>query len=154
MVTRHKGQQSVQEMWGDTKREVRAGLVGDTVVDFDQCGSHQSLILCALVADPGVNTDTQFPCLTEYVRNKSSERKRLADKHFGGNIHAAKEMYQKVTFGGRVTVDDSQLLGFSREMVDFRTRICEANPSFHSEIKRKTAQKDKGDNWEVSLMSL
>lgn len=139
---------------GDTKREVRHGLVGDAVVDFDQCGSHQSLILCALVADPAVNTDTEYPHLTEYVQNKITERKRLADTHFGGNIHQAKQMYQKVTFGGKVTVKDPQLLGFSREMADFRTRIRDANPTFHSEIKRKTTQKNKGDNWEVSLMSL
>ena len=164
---------------GDTRREVRAGVWGDTMHDFDQCTSHQSLILCALNADPETNVVAEFPCLYRYVHHKTEERQRVADAHFGGDVQAAKHLYQVLTFGGKARdpydepISDAKLTGFAREMADFKARVHDANPSFHADLKRKTAAKNRSairasglteaearakgigcKDWVASLMSL
>lgn len=144
---------------GDTLCEVRDGLWGDTVYDFDQCCSHQTLMLCALQADSDVDVPTEFPNLLNYTEHKEEERKRVADAYFQGDIKKAKQMYQAVTFGGKPLdpygepLSDPALIGYYREMGDFKARICEANPSFHKEMKKCTKAKGKED-WQASLMSL
>ena len=164
---------------GDTRREVRAGVWGDTMCDFDQCTSHQSLILNALQADPETNVTTEFPNLHHYVHHKTEERQRVADAHFEGDAQKAKQLFQVLTFGGKARdpygdpISDTKLTGFAREVADFKIRVRDANPGFHADLKQKTAAKNRSairasglteaearakgigcKDWEASLMSL
>lgn len=158
---------------GGMKREVRAALYHNILMDFDQASSHQSLILSALRVDPELpRTDW----IQYYVDNKTAVRETIANKYFGGDVPKAKQLFQKIMFGGATTIQDDCVQGMIRELRYFCRRVVESNVELHATIKRRTKAKNAAavkkavnllglsksvaehkygnKSWEASLMSL
>lgn len=165
---------SAGDVWG----YLRAGIWHGTLEDFDQCSSHQAIILSAVSADSEVNVDTDYQHIQRYVKHKKAERQRIADAHCDGDLDAAKQVYTRITFGGlpkgpKGMISDAQLNGFRAEVSFFRDKVVAHNPSFHDTIKRRVNALNAKDikasglskedalkigigckKWEDSLMSL
>ncbi len=158
---------------GSMKREVRAAMYHGTLVDFDQCSSHQSLILSALKADP------EEPChewIERYVKNKKHERQRIADTFFNGDMAKSKLLFQCITFGGKTTIRDPLVQGLVTEFESFTESVVRNNPRCVPVIKRRVKNKNAAEikkaieslgiseelasqkygnkDWRASLMSL
>lgn len=130
---------SAGQMW----REVRAAVYYGTLRDFDQDTSHQSIILSALKAIP--EASLSYTHIERYVTNKKSERRRIADQHFEGDVDRAKQLLNKITFGGRTQLKDDLVVGMQLEIAAFCNAVVEANPELHKKFKTRTTTKNKSE---------
>ncbi len=128
---------SAGQMW----REVRAAVYHGTLMDFDQESSHQALVLSALKMNP--DGALSYAHINRYVTNKKAERQRIADAHFGGDMSKAKDLFTKITFGGKSAVKDELVVGMQLEFAMFCNLVVEANPGLHAKFKKRTATKNK-----------
>lgn len=130
---------SAGQMW----REVRAAVYHGTLLDFDQESSHQALVLSALKTN--ADSSLNYSHIERYVTNKKTERRRIAEEYFDGDVSKAKDLFTKITFGGRSTINDPLVVGMHMEFAMFCLLVVDANPTLHSKFKKRTSVKNKAE---------
>ncbi len=119
---------------GSMKREVRAAMYHGTLTDFDQCSSHQSLILSAMLAD---RTKPSVQWISHYVHNKKEVREKIANTYFQGDMAKSKQLFQRIMFGGHTTIDHPIVQGMINEFQMFTSKVIEHNQSIVPIVQRR-----------------
>ena len=148
-ITRAKADACISA--GDTARDVRAGLWGDTCYDFDMCCAHHALILSALKQDEEIDIDCQFPTLNEYVNNKKAFRRDVA-KVFDDDLRKAKDAICAITFGSSLknAFKDANQTSYPKscillrdELAKFTELVVSANPDYAKVVEKEVAKRNK-----------
>jgi len=130
------------------QRDVRAGLFGGLAC-IDQSLAQPRAMVSALLSLEGsclVQTREEFSGLFHYVENKNTERQRVADEYFNGNIKKAKGLYQSLTFGGgNPYPQDKQLKVYSNNLRHFANLVCMENPKQFEQLKKDKTNKSKNN---------
>lgn len=137
---------------------LRCGIWGDTAVDIDQsCAQQRAMISCIESDDNLIAPRETYNALYHYVENKDSERQRVADLFFNGNVKKAKNMYQALTFGGSIAnalkkngntqtyKGDAQLNNYVNNLKLFSMQVKESNPKIAELVRKQCDKQNKKD---------
>jgi len=146
-ITRAKADACISA--GDTSRNVRAGLWGDTCYDLDMNCAHHALILSVVEKDDEVDVSISFPTLKQYVHNKKDFRKSVADQMFNGDVQQAKDAICAITFGSSLknAFKDSKTTSYPKECVLLREELIkfadlvEKHNSEYAKVVQKEVEK-------------
>jgi len=133
---------------------VRAGLFGNLTV-IDQSTAQPRAMVSALLADKNELAPREsFAALFHYVEHKSTERQRVADLYYDGDLRQAKALYQKITFGGsNPHPKDKQLRDYCNNLRAFANMVCVANPKMMAKVT-KIKEKAEHPTADVSMCTL
>ncbi len=138
------------------KSEIRAGLFGHLCC-IDQSSAQPRAMVSALLneSDDESNIREEFSALFHYVEHKAEERERVANLYFGGDVSQAKELYQKITFGGSNDFPkDKQLRDYCNNLRHFANMVCVENPKILQQIKKEKAKEGAGANVNMCTLAL